>query len=91
MFIRIDCEEGWVVRPVCSTVPPRVWQKYLWLGSVDPCPFGARQMRSMLPRQPLPQQNLDGHKAHALKDFHPMFYIIMISHIIIYYIHIISC
>ena len=26
-------QEGWLVRPVCSTVPPRVWQKYLYLGA----------------------------------------------------------
>eukprot|EP00913_Durusdinium_trenchii_P018687 g17561.t1 len=39
----------WLVRPVCSTVPPRVWQKYL-------------QKRSMLPRAPLPVVNTDGLK-----------------------------
>lgn len=39
-------QEGWLVRPVCSTVPPRVWQKYL-------------QKRSVLPRAPLPQLNSD--------------------------------
>ncbi|CAK9106529.1 unnamed protein product [Durusdinium trenchii] len=42
-------QEGWLVRPVCSTVPPRVWQKYL-------------QKRSMLPRAPLPVVNTDGLK-----------------------------
>eukprot|EP00435_Cladocopium_sp_Y103_P038922 s627_g10.t1 len=42
-------QEGWLVRPVCSTVPPRVWQKYL-------------QKRSLLPRAPLPQVNSEGLK-----------------------------
>ncbi|CAE7209314.1 unnamed protein product [Symbiodinium necroappetens] len=40
-------QHGWLVRPVCSTVPPRVWQKYL-------------HKRSQLPRKPLPSHNDEG-------------------------------
>ncbi|OLP99237.1 hypothetical protein AK812_SmicGene18211 [Symbiodinium microadriaticum] len=40
-------QHGWLVRPVCSTVPPRVWQKYL-------------HKRSQLPRKPFPSHNDEG-------------------------------
>lgn len=39
-----ELENSWLSRPVCSTVPPRVWQKYL-------------QRRSLLTREPLPSEN----------------------------------
>mmetsp|Transcript_96235 Transcript_96235/g.170897 ORF Transcript_96235/g.170897 Transcript_96235/m.170897 type:complete len:431 (-) Transcript_96235:55-1347(-) len=47
-------ESCWKARPVCSTVPPRIWQRYL-------------KARSEEPRAPLPSMNLAGVKVQRGK------------------------